>query len=105
MPHIFDSFDPPDVLFELDELPLSLTSLTADVKRLVTIFLTNSTTSERTVTITNTAGKALITDYPIPANAAAPALQFPFMYVDGLKWVASGAGVLGQVETYDEVEA
>lgn len=101
MPAIFTSFDPPTRYFELAELPLTPTALTGEM-RLTLIFISGGD-NEGTITITNTAGKFLAKATIVPANTPLPALEFPFMYVNGLIITPSVAGISVQVEGYPNV--
>lgn len=103
MPGIFESFDPPTVYRELAELPLGETSVTPLEIRLTLVFLSNSADVPRKVIITNAAGSYLAKDMELPANSPAPALEFPFMYMNGLKITPDGAGVVCHVEGYPDV--
>jgi len=99
----FDSFDPPTVYAALQELPQTSGVVTADTIRLTTLFLSNTSDTDRKVTVTNTAGTAYVSLMSIPANTPAPLLEFPYLRAVGLKWYADGAGVNGQVEGYPDV--
>lgn len=100
MASIFDSFDPPEVYLELQALPASLTIVTPDTFRLLSIFLTNTTNIDREITITNAAGVALVQNMALPANMPAPMLQFPMMEVAGLRITPDGTGINCQVEGF-----
>lgn len=103
MPAIFNSFDPPTVYRELLELPVAETIVTANKIRLTMIFLSNTDVAIRKVTITNTAGRLLAKNMELAPEQPAPALEFPFMYCDGLKITPDGAGVTCHIEGYPNV--
>jgi hypothetical protein len=82
-------------------VPTSSTSITASEAWLLGAHFTNSTAGQITVTVTNTAG-SILCKIKIPANAEQP-YEWPFRPVSvgvGVKWFASGAGLLGHIWGY-----
>lgn len=60
----------------------------------------NPTTSPITVSLTDNSDNKIITELLIPAKSISPRLEFAFMPCAGLKWTASGIGIIGKLWGY-----
>jgi hypothetical protein len=80
-------------------VPTSAGSLTASVVWLLGAAFTNTNAAQRTVTLTDAAG-AVVDEFVIPGGASPDPKEYPFRPLTGLKWLADGAGVIGQVWGY-----
>ena len=79
-------------------VPTSATSITTATAWLLGAHFTNTDAAERTVTMTNTAG-AILAQLTLPPGAEMP-YEWPFRPTVGVRWSASGTGVLGQAWGY-----
>lgn len=79
-------------------VPTSSTAITGSQAWLLGCVFKNNSAGTLTVTITDTAGN-IVEELTIPAEATLP-YEWPFRPVNGVKWFASGAGMLGHVWGY-----
>lgn len=80
-------------------VPTGLTVVTAGSPWLMGMTFANPTAAAINVTVTNTAGLALLPAMEIPAGLTI-SIEFAFQPAVGLKWLASGAGLNGQIWGY-----
>lgn len=78
-------------------VPTSSTALETALLWLAGAVFTNTTGATLTVTITDTAGNAVLRQVDVPSTGVPFVQEFPLMPMTGLKWLASGAGVVGVV--------
>jgi hypothetical protein len=80
-------------------VPTIAGSITASQAWLMGAHFTNTDASNtRTVTITDAAG-AIVAELALPPGAEQP-YEWPFRPVTGLKWLADGTNVIGQIWGY-----
>lgn len=99
MPGPAASFVYPTVIVDCDAVPASLTVVTPNVVRLMSIYFNNTTSGPITVTVTNTAGKEYISAFEVPAFMPI-SFEYGMLRMTGIKWQASALGLNGQVEGY-----
>lgn len=93
----FNSPIAPNVDADLAELPPVVTALqTVNVWLLGGVFVNRSGLT-RTVTVTDTAGKAILYSVEIPTAGVPFNVEWSFLRVLGLKWSASGDQVDGKL--------
>lgn len=80
-------------------VPTSPASITTAVSYLVGGNFTNTTLDNLTITITDTAGAEIAKSIDVPPGVPVQ-LEWAFMPTTGLKWSASGAGVIGKLWGY-----
>ena len=79
-------------------VPTSSTSITTNPAWLLGAHFINTSASNRTITIRNTAD-AVLAQLTLPPGAEQP-YEWPFRPSAGVKWQADGTGVLGHVWGY-----
>jgi hypothetical protein len=79
-------------------VPTSATAITGAAAWLLGAHFTNPSGSALTATVTDTAGEILL-QLEIPPGGEQP-FEWPFRPTTGVKWSASGAGLLGQIWGY-----
>ncbi len=99
MPWPFGDIAEPDYDSDFSDVPAVLTALSTDTIRLVGANIANTSGLERTLTVTDSAGKVLITAI-IPAGQTLPPLEWAFMKTIGIKWQADAAGVVAKLWGY-----
>jgi hypothetical protein len=99
MPWPFADIAEPDYDSDFADVPAVLTALTTSEVRLVGANIANTAGFERTITVTDTAGKVLITAI-FPAGQTLPPLEWAFMKTTGIKWQADDVGVVAKLWGY-----
>lgn len=79
-------------------VPAVATAITGVQAWLLGAHFTNPSGTARTVTVTDTAGATLL-QLEIPPGGEQP-FEWPFRPALGVKWSASGVGLLGQIWGY-----
>lgn len=80
-------------------VPTSSTSITTATSYLLGANFANTGTVNRTITITDTAGNQIADEIDVPPGVPVP-IEWPFLPTAGVKWFASGAGIVGKVWGY-----
>lgn len=78
-------------------VPTSLTAITTAIVYMAGQRFTNTTSSARTVSLVDTAGGAILSEYPIGPHGSIPSPAINFEPSTGLKWQASDTGVVGKL--------
>jgi hypothetical protein len=81
-------------------LPTSAGALSANPLWLIGAVFTNTNAAQRTVTLTDSSG-AIVDEFVVPGGASPDPKEYPFRPLTGLKWLASGAGVVGHLWWYE----
>lgn len=79
-------------------VPTSAGVVAAGAAWLIGAHFTNTSGSSRLVTVTDTAG-VVVTELTLPPGAEQP-YEWAFRPTTGVKWLADGAGVIGQIWGY-----
>ena len=80
-------------------VPDSITVLTPSTVYVLGITVNNPTATSLTFTVTDTAGSTLIPAMEVPPGLLIP-FSFAFEPIVGLKWEASGVGLVGHIWGY-----
>lgn len=87
----------PNVDPDLAAVPLVSTALEVDEVALLGAVFTNTSGVGRKITITDTAGLAVLFEVDIPESGVPSSFEWPLLRLTGLKWLADGAGVVGKI--------
>lgn len=76
-------------------VPTSTTLVDGSLLWLAGACFTNTTGATLQVTVTDAAGLTVVKQMDVAATGVPTTLEFPLMPMTGLRWFASGAGVIG----------
>lgn len=82
------------IVYAMQLVPNSATAVTSTVTYVQLIVCANTSASEVTILLTNTAGTAYYPTVALPANSATVLHAGVGMYMNGIKWTAGTASVL-----------